>query len=202
MTRGLLVDIAAYKGLDQLAEAYEVTLADVRGALKGQGQSEDDLQPGDALLFRYGWESRWKDESMDLLNAPGIGLEVGRWIVERKLSLVGGDVGPEVFPNPDPDLYAPIHQELVTKNGIFLLESMALDELASDRVYEFLFIFTPLRIKGATGSPHSTSFLVGRDCARSLQWPHFPILVMIITFLIYVGHVFVHIIVLIYAEFD
>jgi len=153
VTRGLLVDIAAYKGLDQLAEAYEVKLADVRGALKLQGQSEDDLKAGDALLFRFGWESRWKDESMDLLNAPGIGLEVARWIVERKISLVGGDVGPEVFPNPDPDLFAPVHQELVMKNGIFLLESMALDELARDRVYEFLFIFTPLRIKGATGSP-------------------------------------------------
>lgn len=27
------------------------------------------------------------------------------------------------------------------------------DELLADRVHEFLFVFTPLRLKGATGSP-------------------------------------------------
>jgi kynurenine formamidase len=30
---------------------------------------------------------------------------------------------------------------------------MNLDRLAADRVYEFLFVFNPLPIKGATGSP-------------------------------------------------
>ena len=39
------------------------------------------------------------------------------------------------------------------KNGIFNLEYMKFEELLSEQVYEFLFVFTPLRLRGATGSP-------------------------------------------------
>jgi kynurenine formamidase len=39
------------------------------------------------------------------------------------------------------------------KNGIFNLENMQFDSLVVDEVNEFLFILTPLRLKGATGSP-------------------------------------------------
>ncbi len=68
--------------------------------------------------------------------------------------MVGGDSwGTEVYPNPDPDLVFPVHQELMMKNGIFNLENMQFDELVADGVNEFLFIFTPTRFKGATGSP-------------------------------------------------
>ena len=47
----------------------------------------------------------------------------------------------------------PAHQELIMKNGIFNHENLTLDELARDSAYEFLFVFTPLPLKGATGSP-------------------------------------------------
>ena len=59
----------------------------------------------------------------------------------------------EVVPNPNPELVFPVHQELITKNGVFNLENMVFEELVRDRVYEFLFIHTPIRYKGATGSP-------------------------------------------------
>ena len=39
------------------------------------------------------------------------------------------------------------------RNGIYLLENLDLERLSSDKVYEFAFIFSPLRLKGATGSP-------------------------------------------------
>jgi kynurenine formamidase len=38
-------------------------------------------------------------------------------------------------------------------SGVVLLENMELRELARDRVYEFLYVGPPLRIKGGTGSP-------------------------------------------------
>ena len=47
----------------------------------------------------------------------------------------------------------PVHQELIMKNGIFNHENLTLDELARDGAYEFLFVFAPLPLKGATGSP-------------------------------------------------
>lgn len=153
VTRGVLIDVAGYKGVDSLAESYEVTLADVRGALDKQGMSEADLRDGDAVLFRYGWARYWTDHARYNGTPPGIGLAVARWVVERHASMVGADSFPtEVIPNPDPNLTFPVHQELITKNGVFNIENLNLDELANDGVSEFLFVFTPTRLKGATGS--------------------------------------------------
>ena len=69
--------------------------------------------------------------------------------------LVGADTsGVEVAPNPlDPTMEAVVHQLLLTRNGIYLLENLDTLELARDRVYELAFIFSPLKMKGATGSP-------------------------------------------------
>lgn len=154
VTRGVLIDIASFKEVETLPPGYEVTLADVRGALRREGLAEADIQPGDALLFRYGWSRRWTDPQLYNETAPGIGLEVAHWIVERQASLVGSDASTtEVQANPDGDLAFPIHQELIMKNGIFNIENMTFEELLRDRVHEFLFVFTPLRIRGATGSP-------------------------------------------------
>ena len=154
LTRGILIDLAGYKSLPNLPARYEVTLADVRGALARQGLSEDGLRRGDALLFRYGWAQFWTEPARYNADPPGIGLEVARWVVERKASMVGSDQsGTEVGPNPDPNLAFPVHQELIMKNGILNIENLTLDELARDSAYEFLFVFTPVRFKGATGSP-------------------------------------------------
>jgi hypothetical protein len=154
LTRGILIDLAGYKNLPMLPARYEVTLADVRGALARQGLSENDLRSGDALIFRYGWSKLWTEPAKYNSDQPGIGLEVARWVVARKASMVGSDQGGlEVQPNPDPSLAFPVHQELIMKHGIFNIENLALDELARDSAYEFLFIFTPVRFKGATGSP-------------------------------------------------
>lgn len=154
VTRGILIDVAGYKGGLSLPARYEVTLGDVRGALARQGLSENDVRPGDALLFRYGWSRFWQDPQAYDTNPPGIGLEVARWVAERKASMVGSDQsGTEVQPSADPNQAYPVHQELMMKNGIFNLENLTLEELARDGVYEFLFVFTPVRFKGATGSP-------------------------------------------------
>ena len=58
-----------------------------------------------------------------------------------------------MIPNSDPTLEYPVHQELITRNGIYLLENLDLRALAADKVFEFLFIFSPTKFKGATGSP-------------------------------------------------
>ena len=69
------------------------------------------------------------------------------------MSIVGCDNwGIEVFPYPDPKVSFPVHQELITKNGIFLHENVATERLAADKVYEFAYILAPLPIKGAAGS--------------------------------------------------
>mgnify|MGYP001173138216 FL=1 len=155
VTRGVLIDIAGYKGVEHLEHSYEVTVADIRGALIKQGLSENGIQEGDALLFNYGWSRLWTDPDTYNSNPPGIGVEAGEWIISKKPSMIGSDQWcTEVVPGPDPKVAHPVHQELITKNGIFNLENMVFEELLADEgSYEFLFIFTPTRFVGGTGSP-------------------------------------------------
>ena len=46
----------------------------------------------------------------------------------------------------------PVHTLLLIENGIYLFEVIYLEELASNRVHEILFIALPLKIQGTTGS--------------------------------------------------
>lgn len=154
VTRGILIDIAGYKNVAVLPPTYEVTLADVRGALQRQRMSDATIQPGDAILFAYGWAANWKTPAVYSATQPGIGMEVARWIVERRPSMVGSDSpGLEVNPNPDPNLAYPVHQELINRQGIWNLENLHFEELLAESAYQFLFVFTPVPFKGATGSP-------------------------------------------------
>jgi kynurenine formamidase len=155
ITRGILVDLPAYKNVRRLEGGYEVTLADVRGALARQGIAENSIEPGDAVLFRYGWAQLWSTPAQYMAGAlPGIGLEVARWLVERKVTVTGGDTSTnEVSPNPTRGLVIPVHHELMMKSGIFNIENMTFEELAAAQTYEFLFMASPIRFKGATGSP-------------------------------------------------
>ena len=161
ITRGILIDVAGYKGVPVLDSRYEVTLADVRGALAKQGVREDSIEAGDAILFNYGWAVNWTNPQKyndsrffvgENQGSPGIGIEVARWLTSRKVSMVGADsccvqVQPALKPGA-----GNVHHELLF-NGVFLLENMDLRELARDRVYEFLYLNLTERIKGATGSP-------------------------------------------------
>ena len=152
VTRGVLIDVAAYKGQPMLAGGYEITRADVEGALKRQNVV---IRSGDVVIFHTGWGSLWiKDNAKFNANAPGIGLEAAQYLVEREIVMAGADTwSVEVVPNPDASLAFPLHQLFIAKNGIYIFENLLTEELARDSVYEFAFIFAPLRLKGATGSP-------------------------------------------------
>jgi kynurenine formamidase len=151
-TRGVLVDIAAFKGMAMLGDRYEITRADLTGALERQ---RTEIHAGDVVLVHTGWGSLWlADNARFGGSAPGVGLDAARYLVEREVVLVGSDTwATEVVPNPDPDLQFPVHQLLIPRNGIYIFENLATEELARDRVYEFAFFYAPLKLKGATGSP-------------------------------------------------
>ena len=152
VTRGVLVDVAAYKGRPMLDGGYEVTLADLEGALKRQNVA---IRSGDAVFIHTGWGSLWlKDNARFIQNAPGIGVAAAEYLVEKEIVLAGADTwAVEVAPNPDSTLAFPVHQLFIPKNGIYIFENLATEDLARDSVYEFAFMFAPLRLKGATGSP-------------------------------------------------
>ena len=152
VTRGVLIDIAAFKGRPMLDGGYEITRADVEGALKRQNVA---IRSGDIVLLHTGWGALWmKDNARFIQNAPGIGLDAAQYLVEHEIVMAGSDTwAVEVVPNPDASLAFPVHQLFIPRNGIYIFENLATEELARDSAYEFAFMFAPLRLKGASGSP-------------------------------------------------
>ena len=150
-TRGVLIDVAAAKGVDMLDAGYEITVDDLQAALKRQGVS---LRRGDAVLIHTGWGKLWGvDNAKYNAGCPGIGVAAAEWLAKQDPILFGADNFPvEVAPNPDKNVSLPIHQLALSVYGIFLLENMKLDELAAKKTYEFAFVVQPLKIKGGTGS--------------------------------------------------
>ncbi|MCM3880141.1 MAG: cyclase family protein [Vicinamibacterales bacterium] len=151
MTRGVLIDVAALKGVDMLPDTYEITVDDLQRALQREKLT---LQPGDAVIVNTGWGKLWgKDNDRFMKTNPGLGVAASEWLARQDPMLVGSDVGPiNVTPNPDPQVSNPAHQIMLVVNGIHLLENLKLDVLAARQAYEFAFIVQPLKLQGATGS--------------------------------------------------
>lgn len=149
VTRGVLVDMVAYKGKN-LEGGEAITLEDFKGALAKQGI---ELQKGDAPIINTGWMELWNvDNEKMLKSVPGITEEVAWYLVEKEVLGVGTDqFTTEVMPMLDPDTFFPCHTILLG-NGIYLFQNLVTAELAKvcaeDGNYEFLFIFTHPRLKG------------------------------------------------------
>ena len=151
VTRGVLIDVAALKNVEMLADTYEITVDDLQQALAKQRIT---LEPGDAVLIHTGWGRLWgKDNARYQGTNPGIGVAASLWLARQSPILVGADTSTvEVNPNPDRQLSLPTHQIMLVVNGIHLLENLKLDEVAAKTVHEFAFIVEPLKIHGGTGS--------------------------------------------------
>jgi kynurenine formamidase len=151
MTRGVLVDVAALKGVPGLPDNYEITPADIEAALKRQKMT---LQAGDAILIHTGHGRFWgTDNARYVKSSPGIGVAAAEWLAKQNPMLVGADnASVEISPNPDAKVSLPIHQIMLVVNGIHLLENLKLGDLAAKSVYEFAFMLQPMKMQGATGS--------------------------------------------------
>jgi kynurenine formamidase len=151
ITRGVLIDVAGFKGVEMLGDDYEITVADLEGALKKQNIT---LQAGDAVIINTGWGKIYgKENARYVKSCPGIGVKAAEWLIAKDPMLLGADNWPvEVAPNPDKQLSLPVHQLALVVNGVHLLENIKTDELASKNVYEFAFVMQPLKIQGGSGS--------------------------------------------------
>ncbi|MFP3882495.1 MAG: cyclase family protein [Actinomycetota bacterium] len=152
--RGVLLDPPAHRGIDALRAGDPVTGDELSAIEEAQGV---EIRPGDVVLIRTGYLKYWPDpEAMAEHRTAGPDLSAAEWLLERGIVATGTDTETyEVQPAPDrgePANPQPVHTKLLIENGIYLLESVYLEELARDGAYEFLFIALPLKIRGATGS--------------------------------------------------
>lgn len=151
IARGVLIDIRSAKG-ERLLPNYRITAEDIKEALKKQHLA---LQPGDVVLIRTGQAQYYQQASEYLDNYPGISLDAVKWLVEdQQIMLLGADnLSLEAFPPERADNWVPIHTYLLAEKGMMFIEQMNLEPLAEDRVFEFAFIASSLKLRGASGAP-------------------------------------------------
>jgi len=151
-TRGVLLDVARYKDVERLDPTYVITIDDIEGTLALEGV---EIREGDAVLFHTGHGQLWMvDNDTFSASHPGPGITAIKWLAEKKIVMTGSDTsGTEAVPGENPDRPFEGHQWLLNRHGIYNIENLDLSALAEDQVYEFAFVFAPLKLKGATGSP-------------------------------------------------
>ncbi len=151
VTRGLLIDVTAGRGVERLQPGDVITPDDADRALASAGL---DVEPGDGVLFHTGWGSLWGvDNEVYAAGEPGPGIELAEWLVARRVAITGCDTwsyGP--VPAEDPDEPFVVPQTLNTRHGVVVIENLFLTELAAVGVCEFLFVVSHPKLRGATGA--------------------------------------------------
>jgi kynurenine formamidase len=153
-TRGVLLDVATWKGVSCLNKGESITAANLEAVADAQGIVIGEF---DVVLIRTGYMSLWPDiEAMARHRTPGPDISAARWLSGKKVVATGSDTETfEVQPAPDPGNPSnpqPVHTHLLIERGIYVMESLDLEAMGRDGVYEFLFVACPLKIRGATGS--------------------------------------------------
>jgi len=152
VTRGILLDVAHLDGGDQLAAGRVVTPEDLQAATQAANIT---IESGDIVMIRTGWGRLFGiDNPRYVAGEPGIDVPAARWLTEQGVVAVGSDnMAVEVLPNPDKAISMPVHQHLLVEAGVYIIENLALEELAREKLTSFCFILLATKFKGATGSP-------------------------------------------------
>ncbi|MDG2303710.1 MAG: cyclase family protein [Candidatus Binatia bacterium] len=157
VTRGLLLDIAAVKGVRRLEAGYAIVPEDLDAALSKAGLTP---QPGDIILVRTGQQEHLfaGDKDAYRLPAPGLSYKSVKWFRDHDTAAVATDTFSfEVWPGEDEAVLLPVHLLHLVEMGMMQGQHWFLDDLAEDcakdGVYEFLLHASPEPIVGGTGSP-------------------------------------------------
>lgn len=169
ITTAVLLDAKQHVGSGKAMNAGEVVTAKhIEAMLQAQRLGTRGIMPGDAVLVYTGWSDRWADpdtEKVYYTMAPGLSYDAAQYLAERRAVVVGldtpfvdavadGQLAGKTPPAPGtpPGMAFAVHDHLLTRAGIHLLENTKLDELARDKVWTSCTILLPLREKGAAGS--------------------------------------------------
>lgn len=170
--RGVLLDATALRGgrLPVPTGAADdpgiIRPADIEAMIAAQGI--DPIGEGDCVFLYTGHGDIWSPTNWDDYDAaekarrvaefnagePGFGISACEYLAEKKIILTGADTwAVEAVPGENADKPFECHLQMMTRRGIWNLENLDFTQLIADKAYEFLFVWSPLKMKGATGSP-------------------------------------------------
>ncbi|MBM3103671.1 MULTISPECIES: cyclase family protein [Pseudomonas] len=152
IARGVMIDVAMAKGLEQLADNYRITRSDLQQALAKQRVA---LEKGDVVLIRTGRMRDYEHAQAYMANPPGLSLDAAKFLVEDSGAMVVGadNLSFETFPSEVEGNYLPLHTYLLAMQGAPIIELVNLEGLSKDRVYQFAFVGASLKLRGADAAP-------------------------------------------------
>ena len=151
ISRGVLFDVAAHKGVEMLESNVAIDGDDLAAAGKTAGIK---IQPGDIALIRTGWSKLWaKRDHRYIVEEPGLTADAARWLGDQGVVAIGADNWAIDACPPSAPRNRFVHEVCLTEMGIYIIENLNLEELAADRIREFLFVAIPTRLQGGTGFP-------------------------------------------------
>ena len=155
-TRGVLVDMPWFRGVEFLEPGEAIRVADLEAWEVKTGIT---LRAGDALLVRTGrWQRARKVGPSRLVDgAPGLHASVAKWLKQRDVAVLGSDAGNDVLPSGVEGVLSPLHELTIAGLGMPLMDGLDLETLTTvalqHKRWEFLFVAAPLRVPGGTGAP-------------------------------------------------
>jgi len=146
VTRGVLLDMAAYYNTDIVKEGTAFNTKEIEEVAKKQGV---EIRQGDVVIFHTGWLSLiGKDDKRYSAGEPGLGVEGAKYLTSKGVVAIGADTWAlEVLPFESKNVFE-VHQILLAMNGTYILENMDTAALAKDKGYEFLFVLGQPRWTG------------------------------------------------------
>ena len=145
-TRGVIIDLVkVYQDAGKLRanpacknpcldKGTVITPEDLQAGLKLYNVA---LREGDAVFLNTGWGDLFAQYPAQnaLYNSgePGIGATAAKWLIDQKVILIGADTwAVEVIPGEDRAIAFPVHQALITDNGIHIVENVRTDLIAAE----------------------------------------------------------------------
>ncbi|GAA2149070.1 cyclase family protein [Nocardioides koreensis] len=158
--RGILLDMARFRGKDNLDKAETFTHEDLMACAKAQGT---EIEKHDILIIRTNFLKLFFEQGDAFYEGfcePGLTYspELVSWFQEMEIpNLVTDTIANEVTMDPENGTALPLHCALMRNLGVTLTEICDLERLAADCAedgqYTFLYAAAPLKVNQASGSP-------------------------------------------------
>jgi kynurenine formamidase len=157
VSRGVLLDVARWKGVDCLPAGYAITTADLEATEAHQGVTAGE---GDILLVRTGQMSTvdgFAEWGVFHGKEAGLHWETASWLHSRRIAAVAADNSMVEATAQLPGVRVPFHMLALCNLGLHLGEFWYLEELATDcsadGVWDCMLVAQALPITGGSGSP-------------------------------------------------
>jgi kynurenine formamidase len=125
VSRGIVIDVARILGRSPVTDGYAITSQELQNAVQSQRL---ELKPNDTVLVRTGKIAQYAtDRPAFEAGCPGISAAAARWLIEQGMTVFGLDAT-SADPHPVPDQQDTVHEELLVKRGIHIIENLYLED--------------------------------------------------------------------------